>query len=123
MKKTRLNDLYFGVVSFDFPTNELKTWNLFDLVDIKWSVAKYILMPEEDKKQFNPLIFCFGDVWRRAEYEYIINNIVVENNPIKIDIYDLYVRPNKDILLKMINNVSKSSAKEFLAEWKKRYKK
>ena len=41
--------------------------------------------------------------------------------PKKVDVYDLYVVPNKDLLLDLISKVSKNSAQEFLREERKKY--
>lgn len=135
MKKTNINDLYFGVVTHQMSystkegRNELSAYNLFDSSRVKWSVARYVTMSEREKKQLmsDPLHFCFGDTLGRTEWEFIVcpwpyqENEKVEDCGRKVDVFSMYVEPNASLLMDMVNNVSISSAKKYMTEWRKRY--
>ena len=133
--KININDLYFGVKLmplFYWSQEEsvsLKTYNLFDLSKIKWSVARWVTMSDEEKKNItSPLHFLFGDVWSRTEYEFIVcpwpygDGEGVSENGQKVDTFMMYVEPNTELLMDMVNSVSVSSAKKYMTEWRKRYK-
>ena len=132
MKKMKLDSLYFGVKVRDSNhRDELKTYNLFDIGGVKHSVARYVTMGEKERKMIigeeknefvgkNDLFFCFGGVWSRYEYEYDITPPGGGNRH-KTDVYNMYVIPNADLLMKMVKSVSQKSAKEYLREWKKMY--
>ena len=75
----KIDDLYFGVklMPLSYGSEEgritLKTYNLFEFSKVKWSVARWVTMSDEEKKNItSPLHFLFGDVWGRAEYEFIV---------------------------------------------------
>lgn len=132
----KIDDLYFGVKLMPLSYNseegrtELKTYNLFDFSRIKWSVAKYVTMTDTERSLLhNSLMFCFGDVWSRAEYEFLIcpwpykDGEFVEQVGQKVDIFTMYVEPNAKLLMDMVNSVSVSSAKKYMTECRKRYKK
>lgn len=134
-KKVSLDSLYFGVkllplcYSSKSERNELKTYNLFDFYGVKWSVAKYVSMTPEERKLLSsePYMFCFGDVWGRTEYEFIINSWPYSDDDkisdgIKVDTFQMYVEPNAEYLMSLVNSVSVSSAKAYLREERKRLK-
>ena len=136
-KKLNINKLYFGVKLYPVlcrdksELKELDTFNLFDLSRVKWSVARYVTMTEKEKKSLlsDPLHFCFGDTWGRCEYEFVVcpwggldeNDKVLEVG-IKVDTFEMYVKPNADLLMDMVNRVSISSAKEYLRDERKKFK-
>lgn len=133
--KMNLDDLYFGVVlmplsySSEEERTKLKTYNLFDFSKIKFSVALYVTMTEEQRKELvSPLHFCFGDVWARAEFEFVMcpwpygDGEGVADNGQKVDLYRMYVEPNAELLMDLVNRVTKTSAKKYVSEWRKRYK-
>ena len=135
-EKIKLDDLYFGVVlmPLSYSSKEqrtaLKTYNLFDFSRVKFSVARWVTMTKEEKKNIvDPLRFMFGDVWSRAEYEFIVcpwpygDGDGEANNGQKVDTYRMYVEPNRELLLDLANRVTKSSARAYIREWRKRYKK
>lgn len=137
-KKAKLNDLYFGIKLYPLSYSskdklkELTTYNLFDFGRVKWSVAKYVTMSEEEKKALltrDPLLFCFGDVWSRCEYEFVVcpwggldENDKVSDVGIKVDTYEMYVKPNAKLLMDMVNSVTVNSAREYLRKDRKRLK-
>lgn len=131
----KIDDLYFGVklMPLSYGSEEgriaLKTYNLFEFSKVKWSVARWVTMSDEEKKNItSPLHFLFGDVWGRAEYEFIVcpwpygDGEGVSDNGQKVDTFMMYVEPNAELLMDMVNSVSVSSAKKYMAEWRKRYK-
>ena len=133
--KININDLYFGVklMPLSYWSQKerisLKTYNLFDLSKVKWSVAMWVTMGEKKREEItNPLHFLFGDVWSRAEYEFIVcpwpygDGEGVSENGQKVDTFTMYVLPNEKLLMDMVNRVTKSSASKYLAEWRKTYK-
>ena len=132
----KIDDLYFGVklmplsYSSKEGRTELKTYNLFGFSRVKWSVASWVTMSDEEKKNItSPLHFIFGDVWGRTEYEFIVcpwpygDGEGVSDNGQKVDTFTMYVEPNARLLMDMVNSVSVSSAKKYMTEWRKRYKK
>lgn len=133
--KININDLYFGVklMPLSYWSQEesvsLKTYNLFELSKVKWSVAMWVTMDEKRREGItSPLHFLFGDVWSRAEYEFIVcpwpygDGEGVSENGQKVDTFMMYVEPNAELLMDMVNSVSVSSAKKYMTEWRKRYK-
>lgn len=120
-----LNKAYFGVTTLE--NNKLRTWNLFDNLRVKWSVARYVAMSKEERKNLvsEPYRFCFGDVWGRCEYECVLLPwpSMNEKKALKVDVFQLYVEPNKDYLMEIVDSISVTSAKQYLREERNRYKK
>lgn len=137
VKKVKLEDLYFGIKLYPMSYSskdelkELRTYNLFDFGRVKWSVAKWATMNDKEKKELwsDPLMFCFGDVWSRCEYEFMVcpwggldENDKVTDVGIKVDTFEMYVKPNEKLLMEMVNSVSVNSARKYLREERKRLK-
>ena len=134
--KININDLYFGVVlmplsySSKEQRTKLKTYNLFDLSRVKWSVARWACMSPEERKTLidNPLSFLFGDVWGRTEFEFVVcpwpygDGEGVADNGQKVDTYEMYVKPNEKLLMDMVNSVSESSARTYMREYRKMFR-
>lgn len=131
-----INDLYFGVVmnqmsySSEEERGNIKTYNLFEFSRVKFAVAMYVGMTESQREELSsPLSFCFGDVHWRTEYEFMMcpwpyrDGDFVEQAGHKVDIYQMYVEPNAELLMDLIDRVTKSSAKKYLSETRKAYKK
>lgn len=134
-KKVSLDKLYFGIRLYPLSygsssKRELATYNLFDFAKVRWSVASYAAKaPEEKKKIENPLFYCFSSVWSRCEYEFVVcpwgglgNDDRAVEVGTKVDIYKMYVEPNAEHLMELVDSVSVSSAKKYLAEWRKAHK-
>ena len=135
-KKININKLYFGVKLFPMSyrskgeLGELQTYNLFDFGRVKWSVARYVTMTDKERKSLmsDPVHFCFGDVWSRTEFEFIAcpwpytDKDTIENSGVKVDTYEMYVEPNQDYLMSLVNRVSPTSARMFLREERKKRK-
>ena len=134
-----LDKLFFGVKLYPMSytsearRRELATYNLFDFGRVKHSVALWVTMKPEEKSRkkdlHDQLMWCFGDVWGRTEFEFMISpwpykeGDTVDNVAVKIDTFSLYVEPNGELLMGLVNQVSVSSAKAYLKEWNRRYKK
>lgn len=137
--KMRLDDLYFGVVlsplsySSQKERNKLKVYNLFDFANVKYSVALWVLMKPEDKAAKeslrDQLLWCFGDVWSRSEFEFVvcpwgglnIDDKVVDVG-VKKDTFSMYVEPNGELLMDLVNRVTRASARKFVREWRRNYR-
>lgn len=134
--RTKIEDLYFGVV-LCAPNGGFETANLFDLGGVRLSVAAYKLAPLATT---DPLLACFSGVWSRCEYEMVLTDFptpYVDNtddkdkmerfikwyntNARKFDLYRLYVEPNREYLLSLVDSVSEASARNYLKEYRKKY--
>lgn len=135
MKKTgqiSIDDLYFGVVLDDWSGKNrasLKAYNLFDLSKVKWAVAYWVVSSDDFKKEHDLIAWCFGDVWARCEYEFVVcpwggleEDAKVEEVGQKVDTYFMYVKPNEQLLTKMVESVSVASAERYLSAERKVYK-
>lgn len=125
--KIKLTDLYFGYKNYAMSyTSEkergIETRNLFGSTRVLRSVAMWVVMPEEEKKKRDALSWCFADVRGRAEYEFVMSPWCGVGEPQKIDIWTMYVEPNRELLLDLISKVTISSAKAYLREERKRTK-
>ena len=133
--KMKLDDLYFGVVMNPMSytkysdRNNLTTYNIFDSYRVKWSVATYVAMTAKKKAEVSdPLRFCFGDTWGRTEWEFIVcpwpytNEDTIDLVGKKVDIFSMYVEPNAELLMDLVNRVTKTSAKAWLKAEKERRK-
>lgn len=133
-EKIPLKDLYFGIVvpkssyTKKEDRNMLEQSNLFCSSRVKWAVAKWVLMPEEERKTHNFLTWCFFDTCGRAEYEFIVcpwpytEDDTIKNTGLKVDTWTLYVEPNAKLLKELVDRVSQSSARAYLAEERKMFK-
>lgn len=132
-KKIKLDDAYFGVnlYSLNYSSLEkrkIETYNLFNFGRVKWSVARYVSMTKDERRGLlsDPLHFCFGDVQGRCEYEFVVcpwggldeNNRVVDVGE-KVDVFKMYVEPNANYLMGLVNSISVNSAKQYLREERK----
>lgn len=125
-EKIKLTHLYFGYKNYEMSYNTreergIVTHNLFSSHRVLRSVARWVLMSDEEKKKHNALSYCFADVRGRAEYEFVISPWVGEGDVQKVDIWTMYVEPNKELLLDLISRVTPASAKAYLREERKRY--
>ena len=68
--------------------------------------------------EFDPLGFCFGDLRGHVEYEMQVGG-VFQDKTSKLSLWDMYVVPNADLLMSMVNSVSVESCKEWLKENKR----
>lgn len=124
--KISIDSLYFGYRNYAMSytrgeERKIETRNLFGSTRVLRSVAIWVLMPEKEKKEYDALSWCFGDVKGRAEYEFMMSPWVGGGEEQKVDIYKMYVEPNRELLLDLISRVTPNSAREYLREEKKRY--
>lgn len=117
----KIDDLYFGIVLIDFNTKQLKKQNLFGSLRIQRSIATYIYLKNRkklEKEGFDPLQFCFGDTRGRCEYETLFHVSEFpdkdDDKIIKTDVYEMYVKPNADYLMSLVNQISESEAEKWL---------
>lgn len=120
-KSNRIHDLYFGVMAPAWNhTEALLPANLFDLGRIRYWAAKWLVLQADKSPSVpdNPLVFIFGDVMSRVEYEWIVAPISENLSDTKIDVFEAYVRPNEKMLLEMVAACSVNSARNYLREQK-----
>lgn len=128
----KIDDLYFGVVFHQgsYTSKEqrsnLETCNLFDLSHIRYWVARWVVMPPEERARHRFLAWCFADVRARCEYEMMVcpwpyrEDETIANSGRKVDLYTLYVEPNAKLLEVMVSRVSESSARAYIKKEKQR---
>lgn len=98
--------------------------DLFDLCRIRYWAAKYRIAVEESEygvfEWSDPLVYIFGDVWSRAEFEFVVRTLggTAER---KTDLFDLYVKPNRFKLLNMIQECSITSARQYIRDYNKKH--
>lgn len=117
--KNKIDDLYFGIQIIDPNSKKLEIKNLFDFCQNRKSVARYIKEVSKEKPEKyiieKPLMFLFGDVWGRVEYEFNIREPFSEKDDgQKISVFDLFVVPNEKILLDMVKQVTLNEANRWL---------
>lgn len=125
--KINLSSLYFGYKIYDLSytsgkERKISTHNLFGSSRVLWSVATWVTMSDEEKKKHDAISWCFSDVRGRCEYEFVMSPWAGGGAPHKVDIYQMYVEPNRELLLDIVSRVTVSSAKKYLSEERKRYK-
>lgn len=110
-----INDLYFGVKYLDPHSRKMETINLFNIWGVKWGVATWVTSKDYQKTWEPDSIFF--DVKSRCEWEWMIDSLGAKDmnqTSQKVDIYGMYVEPNFDYLMSLINQVSKTSARKWL---------
>lgn len=113
----KITDLDFGYMQFDPNTGELTRHNIFCNVSVMHRVAEWVTMsPKSHKVILDPISFCFLDYWSCHEYELVVKPWEGKGEEQKVDIWTMYIVPNKDILLDMIDKVSANSARKWLRE-------
>lgn len=126
----KLTDAYFGITLLN-PNSpkppELQIMNLFQSLRVLRSVAVYKTRKEELEKdlykdrEFDPLHFCFGDTQGRHEYEMLVKGAFDKDWRL-YDIYKMYIEPNRDYLLELVDKISVQSCEDWLKEEDERYK-
>ena len=123
-ERINFNDLYYGICNMDDNTGKMKSYNVFDNYRLKRAVADWVLMNDERKAEIeDPIRYCFSDVWSRCEYEWTVTPLIPkENQGEKVDVYSMYIEPNRALLMDMLDRVSLKSAREWRTEDNKRMK-
>lgn len=119
------NDLekaYFGIRMYDFNSNEFDCENLFGSVRVLLSIA--LIRTRKDliakyKDIDDVIMFCFGDTKSRVEYEMGICPVFRDEDFEKVDVYYMYVEPNKRLLYDMVMNFSVASCRRVLKKYKR----
>lgn len=124
--KISIDSLYFGYRNYamSYTSGEerkIETRNLFGSARVLRAVAMWVLMPEEEKREHDPLPWCFADVRGRAEYEFMMSPWVGGGEEQKVDIWAMYVVPNGELLVDLISRVTPNSARTYLREERKKY--
>lgn len=125
--KIKITDLYFGYRNYSMSYSskngrQVETSNLFGSARVLRSVALWVLMPEEEKRKHDALSWCFMDVRGRAEYEFMMSPWAGGGEEQKVDIWTMYVVPNGELLVDLISRVTPNSARVYLREERKKYK-
>lgn len=125
----KITELYFSCKCYDFPSNKLKTYNIFGYDRVLYAIATYKL------KGYTPLKknltareyrdslfkFIFGDFWGRAEWEFCVCPVSSDSTQIqKVDVFEMYLEPNNGFLLSLVDQVSVSSCREWLRDYNER---
>lgn len=116
-----LEKAYFGIVLHDFNSGEFEPTNLLNSIRVLRSIALL-----RTKKHFKDkyktvdevISFCFGDTRGRCEYEFIVGPWIGKGDEQKVDIYHMYVLPNKKLLYDMVMNFSIASCRRVLKKYK-----
>lgn len=121
----QLKDLYFGVRRYRFGEHGLpEVVNLFDYTRVLSSIALWKTrkdLAEQYSTVDDVIRWCFSDVHYRAEWEMVVGPLFDESCT-RVDAYEMYVLPNKELLYNMINEVSVRSCREYLKEERARRK-
>lgn len=120
-KENDIKDLYFGCLNFNFNTKRFEEHNLFGSMRVLHSIAIYKTRQEDLENnewhlgEFDPLSFCFGDLRGHVEYEMQVGQVFGDET-LKMSLWDLYVVPNADLLMDMVNSISIESCERWLEE-------
>lgn len=117
----KIEEAFFGIMRPNFNHNsELEPDNLFNSMRVLRSVALYRSKPQLCSTDSDPLFFCFGETSGRAEYEWVVSPFIPVPGPAtekKVDVYNMYVRPNKKYLMDLVHSISVNSCKEWLKKY------
>lgn len=122
---TKITDLKYNAVKYDFNTGKLETFNVFGNISVLHSIAIWKTRDEKFRKNIdNPTMFFFSAYWSRCQYEFLVSEFVgkEDQEPEKVDVFKMYIKPNETLLLDMINDVSVNSCRKWLTEYNKLYR-
>ena len=80
------------------------------------SIAKYLTLDDKILEGVDPLSFCFGDTRVHVEYEFLALGMFSDKLE-QVDTWTMYVVPNADYLMSLVNSVDKEDAKKWLEEY------
>lgn len=118
-----IRDLHFGCLNWNPNSRKLEPFDLFRSVRVLDSIANYRLRKEELELiewfggEFDPVRYCFGNLWGHVEYEMMVSEMIGDKTE-KMSLYEMYVLPNKEILMDMVEQVSLESCEKWLKERK-----
>lgn len=124
----KINDLYFGCKNYNFNTRSFEIQNIFGSMRVLHSIAMYKVHgytpfkenPTKEEYKESLLGFLFGDLKYHVEWEMLISSVFARDGVVKTDIYSMYVVPNQDYLLRLVEKVSVSSCKKWLRDYNER---
>lgn len=104
--------------------------NIFNSYRVMRSLATYIKRSDARSNDTyfkdnysdidSAISFIFCDTMGRCEWEYVVSEWVGKEGRQKVDVYEMYVKPNRRLLYNMIKEVSYNSAVMWLREDNKR---
>lgn len=133
----KLTDLEYDICLWDWDSHKIKNYNLFTSARVLRSVALYRLgeFDKFDQVRQDRLgrtylerwcSWCFGDVRGRVEWEFGFGRPFIKDDGVwegvKTDVYTVFCLPNARLLKEMVDKVSVSSCKKWLAEDDKKYR-
>lgn len=139
-KKLDLEKAYFGIVLWDFNEDKPKVCNLFGSIRVLTSIASWRLMDTTETGRKNKeyikkntsldgLSYCFSDVRGRVQYEMLVSDVFGDgsakgnHNVEKLDTWFLYVEPNRELLMNMVERMSISSCGRVMKKYGRRARK
>lgn len=117
----KLSDAHFGVVMVQYGSQEMTEVNIFDFGSIKWAVANYIAYPEK-RLPGDWLSHCFFDCRGKCEFEFLLMGRDGRGEPKKVDIWTMYIEPNRRVLYDIVQSISKTSCLQYIRAERKRLK-
>lgn len=115
-----LDELYFGACRIGFDSNEIETFNIFDSLAVRHSIAMWFVYPELHKDR-DLISWIFIHYKGKIEEEFEVKSLFSKQEGIKTDVYDMYIEPNREYLTSLINKVSIADCKAFLVKQRNRY--
>lgn len=100
------------VAMVDFRHPDITFVNAFDFMRVRWAVAHYVAYPERRRGDW--LEECFYDFRGKCEFEYLLMGLSGQGEPKKVDIWTMYIEPNRDILYEIVHSISRNSALQYL---------
>ena len=127
----KLEDAFFGVMRPNLNhKNKLEPENLFSSIRVLHSVALWKTDPRTHKNALSGepndlLSWCFGDTRWRCEYEWVVSPWAGgsdDGEGTKVDVYSMYVEPNRQLLTEIVDSISVNSCREWLREYNKKHR-
>lgn len=112
----KLDEAYFGItlINHSGPTNgptQFETYNIFDNIEVRRSICIYKVRKIQVD---DPLFFCFNSFWSRSQYEFYISDGY--RDIVKKDAYSLFIEPNEEYLMKVVDIINLNDCKKWLKE-------
>lgn len=104
---------------------QLKFINVFKHPNVAWWVAKWRTSKafRDSYRQHDPFFCCFCDFWSRAEFELVVQGFLSNDEGHKMDVYEMFLKPNKIAIWQIIESISVNSCREYLREFRAQNKK
>lgn len=109
-KKNKIDDLKFMVtLPDDTAPDGFDRFNIFDHYWVKEAIYRYKTKSIPADRDL--CAYFFIDFWGRCEYEMVVNDWPGQKHERKVDVYEMYIKPNFPLLLEMIDSVTISSCR------------